>query len=84
MGRITPITLCKLQNSAAILFSTCLWLLSLCRPYAMRVHGSNDVESNLVPRVRFSSCQYQEHVLWPLPKQEVHKPRTSGSSSQAI
>ena len=27
--------------------------------------------------------QHQEHGLWPLPRQEVHKSRTSGSSTHA-
>ena len=38
---------------------------------------------NLVPRVRFSFCQRQEHGLWPHPGQEVRKSRTSCSSAHA-
>ena len=38
---------------------------------------------NLVPEVRFSFGQHQEHGLWPLPRQEVHKSQTSGMSTHA-
>ena len=38
---------------------------------------------NLVPRVRFPFGQHQEHILWPLPRQEVHKSQTSGMSMHA-
>ena len=34
------------------------------------------------PRVRFSFGQHQEHGVWPLPRQDVLKSRTSGSSTQ--
>ena len=58
-------------------------ILSQSQTHEQRKCGIEDADLDLVPRVRSSFGQHQEHGLWPLPRREVRKSRTSSSSTHA-